>query len=67
MSLTKHCDSVPVRLFRGIIPKPVPREVLGQLLAHYLQLQVNNDQPLDVSQLNEEDAHLMGAERSTNG
>lgn len=49
-------------LFRGIIPKPVPREVLGQLLAHYLQLQVNNDQPLDVSQLNE-DAHLMGAEK----
>ncbi len=49
-------------LFREIIPKPVPREVLGQLLAHYLQLQVNNDQPLDVSQLNE-DAHLMGAEK----
>lgn len=40
----------------------MPREVLGQLLAHYLQLQVNNDQPLDVSQLNE-DAHLMGAEK----
>ena len=49
-------------LFRGIIPKPVPREVLGQLLAHYLQLQVNNDQPLDVSQLNE-DAQLMGTEK----
>ncbi|HCQ1286722.1 TPA: TMAO reductase system sensor histidine kinase/response regulator TorS [Escherichia coli] len=49
-------------LFRGIIPKPVPREVLAQLLAHYLQLQVKNDQPLDVSQLNE-DAHLMGAEK----
>lgn len=26
-------------LFRGIIPKPVPREVLGQLLAHYLHQQ----------------------------
>ncbi|EPP0282633.1 TMAO reductase system sensor histidine kinase/response regulator TorS [Shigella sonnei] len=49
-------------LFRGIIPKPVPREVLGQLLAHYLQLQVNNDQSLDVSQLNE-DAQLMGTEK----
>ncbi len=49
-------------LFHGIIPKPVPREVLGQLLAHYLQLQVNNDQPLDVSQLNE-DAQLMGTEK----
>ena len=40
----------------------MPREVLGQLLAHYLQLQVNNDQPLDVSQLNE-DAQLMGTEK----
>ena len=49
-------------LFRGIIPKPVPREVLGQLLAHYLQLQANNDLPLDVSQLNE-DAQLMGTEK----
>ena len=49
-------------LFRGIIPKPVPREVLGQLLAHYLQLQDNNDQSLDVSQLNE-DAQLMGTEK----
>ncbi len=41
-------------VFRGMFPKPVPREVLGQLLAHYLQLQVNNDQSLDVSQLNED-------------
>ena len=49
-------------LFRGIIPKPVPREVLGQLLAHYLQLPANNEQPLDVSQLNE-DAQLMGTEK----
>ena len=50
-------------LFRGDYPpKPVPREVLGQLLAHYLQLQVNNDQSLDVSQLNE-DAQLMGTEK----
>lgn len=49
-------------LFRGIIPKPVPREVLGQLLAHYLHQQKNNDQPLDVSQLNE-DAQLMGADK----
>ncbi|EFM1543722.1 TMAO reductase system sensor histidine kinase/response regulator TorS [Escherichia coli] len=49
-------------LFHGIIPKPVPREVLGQLLEHYLQLQVNNDIPLDVSQLNE-DAQLMGTEK----
>ena len=40
----------------------MPREVLGQLLAHYLQLQVNNDQSLDVSQLNE-DAQLMGTEK----
>ncbi|MBE1768951.1 TMAO reductase system sensor histidine kinase/response regulator TorS [Escherichia marmotae] len=49
-------------LFRGIIPKPVPREVLGQLLAHYLHQQKNNDQLLDVSQLNE-DAQLMGADK----
>lgn len=46
-------------LFRGIIPKPVPREVLRSITAHYLQLQVNNDQPLDVSQLNE-DTHFNG-------
>lgn len=39
-------------LFRKIIPKPVPRKVLSQLLAHYLQLQVNNNQSLNVSQLN---------------
>ncbi len=62
MSLTKRCASVPVHS-RGIIPKPVPREVLGQLLEHYLQLQVNNVLPLNVvSQLNE-DAQLMGTEK----
>lgn len=49
-------------LFRGIIPKPVPREVLGQLLAHYLQLQDNTDHSLDISQLNE-DTQLMGTEK----
>ncbi|MGU0044347.1 hypothetical protein ACVXHA_26870 [Escherichia coli] len=66
MSLTETLRQRTSSLFRGIIPKPVPREVLGQLLAHYLQLQVNNDQSLDVSQLNE-DAQLMGRRDSTNG
>lgn len=42
MSLTKPLRQRTSSLFRGIIPKPVLREVLGQLLAHYLQLQVNN-------------------------
>ncbi|ENC2563520.1 TMAO reductase system sensor histidine kinase/response regulator TorS [Escherichia albertii] len=49
-------------LFRGIIPKPVSREVLGQLLAHYLHCQTTNEQPLDTSQLME-DVRLMGAEK----
>lgn len=49
-------------LFRGIIPKPVSREVLGQLLAHYLHCQTTNEQPLDTSQLME-DIRLMGAEK----
>ena len=53
-------------LFRGIIPKPVPREVLGQYwrtISNRKSITIN---PLDVSQLNE-DAHLMGRRRSTNG
>ncbi len=52
-------------LFRGIIPKPV-RVKCWVSYWHLCQLQVNNDQSLDVSQLNE-DAQLMGTEKITNG
>ncbi|XPE35675.1 hypothetical protein ACNKHN_05590 [Shigella flexneri] len=62
MSSDETLASVPVGYFADI---PDGTHDAGQLLAHYLQLQVKNDRPA-ISQL-DEDAHLMGTRKSTNG